>query len=104
MDFLAIISKTRITKYKGDIFKVISLHMLTSDVYCSIYSTFYHNPRNTTNYNKINLKKSVKSNCLFLCYRISFLLLIMPSEQKSLKQTFIGPPLDSEQSGRCFYY
>ena len=61
MDFLAIIAKTIITKYSKDIFTVIRPHMLTSGVYCSIYSTFQHNPRNRTNYNNIKFKKN--HNC-----------------------------------------
>ena len=32
--------------------------MLVSDVYYITYSTSYHNPRNTTNYNNIKLKKN----------------------------------------------
>ena len=45
--------------------------MLTSDVYCSIYSTFQHNPRNRTNYNNIKFKKNHKCEEQLLIFMLS---------------------------------
>ena len=63
--------------------------MLTSDVYCSIYSTFHHNPRNTTNYNNIKFKKNHSKIQKKVFRTIGYFYVIKDYRNELTKVTFL---------------